>query len=208
MKKLIPLICATCLFMSCEKPGPEVEVQLVSLPTKTIPESTLMSQSVITPRNLDQYLFLEDCLYIDLRSPRDFYEEGHVAGFVNIPFYDYIADFEGADSAFFEMTTQGGEYLGDVGSFVDRSGLGEQWILDTFDSNKSIIAISTAGVESCYFLNLLIQLGYDPAKLYNAGSFTTGMGEDIAYRAYSGAQYLVPGTPLYDTEIIFRPLIP
>lgn len=206
MKKLVPLVCAVLLLMSCKKTEPEVEVQVVSLPTKAIPESTLMSHSVITPRNLDQYLFLDDCLYIDLRSPRDFYEEGHVAGFVNLPFYDYIADFEGADSAFFEMTAQGGEYLGDVGSFVDRSGRGEQWIRDTFDSSKSIIAISTAGVESCYFLNLLIQLGYNPAKLYNAGSFTTGMGGDIAYRTYADAQYLVPGTPLYDTEIIFRPL--
>ena len=37
---------------------------------KTIPQSALMSESPISPTNLDDYLFLDDVLYFDLRSPR------------------------------------------------------------------------------------------------------------------------------------------
>ena len=70
--------------------------------------------------------------------------------------------------------------------------------------NKNILVIATAGVESSYFLNLLIQLGYDPAKLYNVGSFTTGMGEDIAYRYYNEAKYLIQPMELYDTSISYN----
>ena len=37
-----------------------------ALPEKTIPQSALMSESPISPTNLDDYLFLDDVLYFDL----------------------------------------------------------------------------------------------------------------------------------------------
>ena len=75
---------------------------------------------------------------------------------------------------------------------------------DIFPKHKAIVVISTAGVESCYFLNLLVQSGYNPEKLYNAGSFTTGMGSDPAYRMLPDVKYLVDGIELYDTAINYN----
>lgn len=40
-----------------------------ALPEKSNPQSALMSDSPISPTNLDDYLFLDDVLYFDLRSP-------------------------------------------------------------------------------------------------------------------------------------------
>ena len=170
------------------------------LPQTEKPKSMLMSESPITPRNIDDFLFRNDCIYIDLRSSETFYKEGHIAGFTNVPFYGYIADFPNNHTSLFKMTKQGGIYLGDVGSFLKNYEEAEQIIYETFSKEKNIIAISTAGVESCYFLNLLLQLGYDENKLYNAGSFTNGMGNDIAYRTYASAKYLVQGLELVDAR--------
>ena len=172
-----------------------------ALPAKEKAESMLMSDSSINPYNIDDFLFRNDCVYIDLRSPKDFYKEGHIAGFTNVPFYDYLAGFPGNKKTLFEMKKTGGKYLGDTGTFSANYEESSQIISELFPKAKNIIAISTAGVESCYFLNLLIQLGYNPSNLYNAGSFTNGMGKDIAYRSYKKARFLVPGIELVDTKI-------
>ena len=99
------------------------------------------------------------------------------------------------------MKKSGGKYIGDINSFEENYEESAQLIAELFPKAKKIIAISTAGVESCYFLNLLIQLGYNGENLYNAGSFTNGMGKDIAYRTYKNARYLVKGIELSDTKI-------
>ena len=49
-----------------------------ALPEKTIPQSALMSESPISPTNLDDYLFLDDVLYFDLRSPCLLYTSFHL----------------------------------------------------------------------------------------------------------------------------------
>lgn len=172
-----------------------------SLPQKQNPESMFMSESPITPQNIDSYLFRKDCIYVDLRSSQTFYSEGHIAGFTNIPFYNYIAGYPNDKKPLFKMTRKDGVVLGTKGSFVANYEESESIIFETFPKDKNIIAISTAGVESCYLLNLLFQLGYSAEKLYNVGSFTNGMGSDIAYRTYKNAQHLVKGMPLVDTHI-------
>lgn len=181
--------------------------QRKTLPEKQNPQSMLMSESPIKPNNIDEYLFREDCVYVDLRKSESFYAEGHIAGFTNVPFYDYIAGFPGNTESLFQMTAKKGSYLGDAGSFVSNYNEAESIVRDMFDANKTVIAISTAGVESCYFLNLLFQLGYNPEKLYNVGSFTNGMGSDIAYMTYRDAKYLVAGLELVNTQIEYKWLI-
>lgn len=171
------------------------------LPVKEKADSTLMSESPVNPYNIDDYLFRDDCLYIDLRSPDAFYKEGHIAGFTNIPFYGYLAGFPGNKASLFEMKKTEEKYLGDAGTFFENYEESAQIVSELFPKNKKIIAISTAGVESCYFLNLLLQLGYNGENLYNAGSFTNGMGKDIAYRSYKKARFLVKGIELSDTKI-------
>ncbi len=215
MKKLffvnIVYIFILILFSGCSKKAfkkttfvaDEVSVDEKVLPEKLNPVSMLMSESPVNPFNIDDYLFRDDCIYIDLRSPDSFYKEGHIAGFINVPFYGYIAGFPGDKKSLFEMVKKKGAYLGDKGTFIDNYTMSRQLVFDMFDKNKKIIAVSTAGVESCYFLNLLSQLGYKDENLYNCGSFTNGMGQDIAYRTYSNAKYLVKGFELFDTKVRF-----
>lgn len=216
MKKLISIFLLICL-CACSAPHntqsttptpvPTPET-VVNLPSKDNPMSTRMSESPITPKNLDDYLFREDCIYLDTRYPYQFYQEGAVAGFMNLPFYEYIADFKSDVNALYtitKVTLEDGSviYPGDPGSFVANFEESDELIQDLIPSDKNILVIATAGVESSYFLNLLIQLGYDPNKLYNVGSFTTGMGNDIAYRYNKDAKYIIPPMELYETSISY-----
>ena len=208
MKKI--LICLI-LFMvfGCTAKEKEITVvekndnEVISLPVKST-YSNNMSESPINPKNLDDYLFREDCFYVDTRDPEQFYEEGSVAGFVNIPFYGYICDFKKGTGSLYTFTKVSDDILlGDPGSFIASYKESEEIIKSIFPVDKNIIVIATAGVESCYLLNLLVQLGYDSDKLYNAGSFTTGMGEDIAYVSRKDAKYLVRPVYLDDTSISY-----
>jgi rhodanese-related sulfurtransferase len=216
MKKLIILFLVLCC-CACSAPVDPVETKepeptpevVINLPTKEIAESTKMSESPITPKNLDMYMFRDDCVYLDTRYPYQFYQEGAIAGFLNLPFYEYIADFNKDANALYTITKIKNEdgstiYPGDPDSFIANYEESEDLIYDLNPKEKNILVIATAGVESCYFLNLLIQLGYDPARLYNVGSFTTGMGEDIAYRTYSDAKYLIEPMELYETSISYH----
>ena len=208
MKKIF--ICLI-LFMMCGCTVKEKEITVVeksesdviSLPVKSA-DSNNMSDSPINPKNLDDYLFREDCFYVDTRDPEQFYGEGSVAGFVNIPFYGYICDFKKGTGSLYTFTKVSDDILlGDPGSFIASYKESEEIIKSIFPVDKNIIVIATAGVESCYLLNLLVQLGYDSDKLYNAGSFTTGMGDDIAYVSYKDAKYLVRPVYLDDTSISY-----
>ena len=208
MKKI--LICLI-LFMvfGCTVKEKEITVveksesDVISLPVKSA-DSNNMSDSPINPKNLDDYLFREDCFYVDTRDPEQFYGEGSVAGFVNIPFYGYICDFKKGTGSLYTFTKVSDDILlGDPGSFIASYKESEEIIKSIFPVDKNIIVIATAGVESCYLLNLLVQLGYDSDKLYNAGSFTTGMGDDIAYVSYKDAKYLVRPVYLDDTSISY-----
>ena len=208
MKKIF--ICLI-LFMMCGCTVKEKEITVVeksesdviSLPVKSA-DSNNMSESPINPKNLDDYLFREDCFYVDTRDPKQFYGEGSVAGFVNIPFYGYICDFKKGTGSLYTFTKVSDDILlGDPGSFIASYKESEEIIKSIFPVDKNIIVIATAGVESCYLLNLLVQLGYDSDKLYNAGSFTTGMGEDIAYVSRKDAKFLVRPVYLDDTSISY-----
>jgi len=214
MKKFVLVYLLFCLFGCSPSNLPveptstpeEIMANTLELPMKDNPESALMSGSPITPKNIDSFLFREDCIYLDTRSPEQFYSEGSIGGFINLPFYGYIADFNNKSGALFTMTKvtdeNGTVYpLGDPGSFLANFIESEELLKDLIPDDKNILVIATAGVESCYLINLLIQLGYDASRLYNIGSFTTGMGDDIAYVSYPDAKHLVPPFELYETTI-------
>lgn len=218
MKRFTMLLLVLCLF-GCQK-TPPVEEQtdpieilppvdiVLDIPAKEDPSSALMSASPIKPSNIDDYLYRDDCVYIDTRSAQQFHSEGSIGGFMNIPFYGYIADFKAGTGSLFQMTKvtdeDGTVYpLGEPGSFIPNYEESEQMIKALIPKNKTILVIATAGVESCYFINLLKQLGYDEAKLYNVGSFTTGMGNDQAYVGLEDVKHLVPPFELYDTVITY-----
>ena len=200
MKKLIILFMSVFL-VSCSSPVENkeeiVEEEIKTLPLKEIVDSPLMSESPLSPLNIDEYLFLDDVVYIDTRSPQQYVEEGHIAGFTNIPFYEAIAHYADSPYALFKMVKVKDEngkvtaQLGDVGSYIPLYEESEELLYETFPRNKQIVFIATAGVESCYLINLLKQYGYDPALLYNAGSFSNSLGPNIAYKEYENAKYMV-----------------
>ena len=209
MKKI--LICIVIFLLAgCQIKNKEIvvteidnEIETSALPAK-MDKSNNMSLSPINPKNIDDYLFRDDCIYIDTRDPKQFYEEGSIAGFVNIPFYGYICDFKKGTGSLFTFTKISDEILlGDPGSFIANYEESEEVIKSMFPKDKNILVIATAGVESCYLLNLLVQLGYDEEKLYNVGSFTTGMGNDIAYVSRKDAKYLIKPFYVDDTVISY-----
>lgn len=186
------------------------------LPKKTNDNSTLMSESVINVSNLDDFLFREDTYYVDTREINQWLEEGHVAGFVNVPFYQAIANIKtntGVLYSFDRIRDAGGNVtvsLGEVGSFSANYNESLSILSAIFPKNKNIIIMSTAGVEASYLISLLIQVGYDGSKLYNAGPFSNTVGTNIAYRDFKDAKYLVKGSNAYtlDYKINFGDLTP
>lgn len=203
MKKYLIVMVAMIIMVGCNSPTVSQESGKMVLPEKENPESVLMSESSITSSNIDDYLFLEDCLYIDTRDPNQFLEEGFIAGFRNIPFYDCLVSVKEDKEALFWMRKTTNEntnetiLLGEIGSFEANYEESEQIIKDLFPKNKKILIISTAGVESTYLMNLLLQLGYDGANLYNVGCFSNSLAGHIAYRNREDARYFVEGTNVY-----------
>lgn len=215
MKKTICLL-TLCILCGCAAPNndeplpkPEkIEIETIdktnlTLPEKTKPESTLISDSVLNATNIDDYLFIKDVMYVDLRDPQQLLSEGIIAGFMNVPFYGLIADLTSNEGVLFTMTKPRDEngkilaQLGDVNSFIANYEESVAYLNYLFPKDKQIVFMSTAGVEATYMMNLLIQLGYDPANLYNAGCFSNGIGDQIAYRNYEQARYFTPGHEAY-----------
>lgn len=206
MNKFIIGLLSFVLLCGCTPSKQDEEI--TSLPKKTFPSSSLLEDSDVTTDNLDQYLFLEDTVYIDTRDPMQFLQEGHVAGFTNIPFYNYIVDFNFNENCLFTMTKvekeDGTVYpLGEVGSFIPNYEESEEMIEAMFPQNK-IVFLSTAGVESTYMMNLLIQLGYDFNVLYNAGGFSNSAVGFKSYRELENAKYKVDPIELPETTIQYH----
>lgn len=184
-------------------PSVSAEPEITALPEKEHPESSSMLDSPLNPRNIDDYLFLDGVSYIDTRSFEQVVKEGSIAGFQNISFYEMIAAYKPEENVLFTMDKVRDEdgnvtaALGDPGSFTPNYEESEQILEELFPQDHSYVFIASAGVESAYMINLLIQYGWDPSKLYNCGSFSNGMGNDIAYRDYEGAEHYIPGTDSY-----------
>ena len=218
--KKVLLIILCLIICACEsKPQNQEVITERKLPKKEIPESSLMSESPLNPLNIDDYLFIEDVLYIDTRSPQQFITEGHIAGFTNIPFYESIAHYIDSDNILFKMEkvkdAEGNTtiLLGDVGSYRPLYEESEDLLYQTFPKDKQIVFIATAGVESAYLINLLIQYGYNPELLYNCGSFTNSLAKNVAYLDYLKAKYLVKPIGIYNVEVKYdwgqlTPIIP
>ena len=207
MKKL--LIILLLLLTACTKVEPIDEEVVRELPKKPIPESSLMSDSPIGAYNIDEYLFIDDVIYIDTRSPEQFLVNGHIAGFINIPFYEAIAAFEKKDNVLFttkKIRDDDGKIvanIGEPGSFFPNYEESEEYLYHTFPKDKKLVIIATAGVESSYLINLLKQYGYDASLLYNAGSMENSLGKNVAYFDLDDPKYVVEGIDSYRTIITY-----
>ena len=212
MKKIILYLCIASLCACAttetivEEPKEEVREEITSLPEKEIVDSPLATESPLNATNIDDYLFLDGLKYVDLRSFNQILSEGAIAGFEVIPFYDVLVWWEKKDNVLFTMKKGENKdtYIGDVGCFFPNYEESEEAIEAIFPKDKQIVFMSTAGVEAAYMINLLKQLGYDASKLYNAGTFTNGVGDTIAYMKYPEHKYYIEPELAYTLEVNFR----
>lgn len=194
MKKVL-IILLIVLLCGCSSQKQE-ESKVITLPLKEDPNSSMMSESPLSALNIDDYLFLDDVMYVDTRSPQMFLAEGHIAGFINIPYYEGICCHEKEEGILFKMDkirNEDGSFIamGSVGSFTPNYKESVQILNETFPKDKKIVFIASAGVESCYLMNLLIQYGYDGSLLYNAGAMTNTLGKNIAYKDLEDKKHFV-----------------
>jgi rhodanese-related sulfurtransferase len=206
MRNRLIVLMIGILLLGCTPVSVDDDPMKNPLPTKKSADSTLMSESVINVSNLDEYLFRDDTYYVDTREINQWLEEGHVAGFVNIPFYQAVANIKTSTDvlySFDRIRDAGGNVtvsLGEPGSFSANYEESLSILNAIFPKDKNIIFLSTAGVEASYLIALLIQEGYDGGKLYNAGPFSNTVGSNVAYRDFKEAKYLVKGNNAYTLE--------
>ena len=206
MKKIIIAILSIFLVTGCFNSNSENEFS--TIPEKIDPYGVSIEASSVNTQNIDNYLFRDDVVYVDLRPYAEIAKEGHIAGFSFFPFYDLIATLEGTkdvegnptDNRLFKMKNERGK-LGQVGNFVPNYVESEEILNDLFPKDKYIFAITISCNESIYFLNLLIQHGYDASKLYNIGGFSIGTGlKNKPYIGIENPKYLVEGNYLILTN--------
>lgn len=206
MKKFLLLLSSTLLLTGCFNNSNEDLYK--DIPVKNDINGVTIEASSVNTQNIDNYLFRDDTVYVDLRPYNEIAKEGHIAGFSFFPYYDLIATMEGTsdskgnpkDNRLFKMKNDRG-MLGQIGNFEPNYVESEQVINKLFPKDKYIFAITISNNECMYFLNLLIQYGYNPAMLYNIGGFSIGTGfYNIAYKNIENPKYLVEGNPLIDTS--------
>jgi len=210
MKKIITIILTFVFCVGCNYSTSSKQEDTKTLLIKDNISSS-MADSPINTRNLDEYLFIEGVNYVDVRPYEWIINDGYVAGFRFIPFYELIAKNASAanfDNILFSYNyskTPDGQEIrgGDVGSFSPIYQESIQIIKQLFPSDEPILFISQSGVESGYIINLLIQLGYDGKNLYNIGGFSNSDGIYSAYKKLvnPNPKYFIQGNPYIDIEI-------
>lgn len=183
MKKILSILIIAFVIVGCSKDN--------KIPSKEFKEDNSALSSPINSTNLDEYMNRNDVQYIDLRSSRMVLEEGYVAGFSFLPFYNVIASFSG-EGTLYKMAKVGENKAGSIGGFVALYEESDDIIKSLFEEDKYIFLISQAGSESAYLINLLIQLGYDGNLLYNVGGVSNSEGP-TPYKDIRDNKYYVEG---------------
>jgi len=203
MKKLLLTLLVLSL-CGCVSNNSDNEI-INSLPIKENPNSTRMSDSPLSSLNIDEYLNLDNVLYYDLREEYMIKEEGIIKGFTCFPFYSLICSIDGNSDTLFKTSVikdeNGNKIVSifQINSFEPLYNESIEILEKYFPKDKQIVFMTSTGVESSYLMNLLIQYGWDASKLYNAGSFSNTLGNNIAYRELEnkknyldGEEYIVP----------------
>lgn len=193
MKKILVVIMILFFAVGCSKNN--------NIPKKQNAVDNSAINSPINSTNLDEYMNRDDVQYIDLRSSRMVLEEGYVAGFSFVPFYNIIASFSG-EGTLYKMEKVGENKAGAVGGFVALYEESDNIIKSLFDENKYIFLISQGGSESAYVINLLLQLGYDGNLLYNVGGVSNSEGP-TPYKDVEGNKYYVEGHSGFNPSVSY-----
>lgn len=165
MKKLLLLLTVFALgfaLTACDD-GEDVDNELPALPDE------------ITMENVDEYIGRPDVQYVDLRNFDDKINQGYIAGFEMIPFFDYL---HGED-----VLVKMGAWEFEAAAIKDQAALER-----LFDDEKAILLMCAGGTRAGYVKEALESIGYD--NVYNIGGFG-------AYAALDGAENLVLGDGMF-----------
>ena len=174
-----------------------------NIPNKTNATDTGAMGSSVNSTNLDNYMFRDDVQYVDLRDSKMILEEGYVAGFEFIPFYNILASFNEGEALYQMRRVVDGENVyaaGQVGGFVAQYEESEFIVKSLFSKDKYIFLISQGGSESAYLINLLLQLGYNGDLLYNVGGVSTSEGSP-SYKSIDTNKYYITGYNGFDINV-------
>lgn len=195
MKKMISLMLGICLMVmltACSSGGGSTQM-------KTLPKPSVDTESMfgvdknINIGTIDEWLGREDVVYVDVRmlvDPGDYEKiggdpvlSGTVDGFQVVP-YPFLANLTGLPPAVAETQYAGhtlftltwdadGKIVGVQPNFEES----EMIIRDLFPEDKAIFLMCGGGGYAGFTRALLIELGYDPEKLYNIGGFWAYQGD-------------------------------
>ncbi|WP_089281196.1 hypothetical protein [Anaerovirgula multivorans] len=189
MKKFIGCFIVITLFMMLSACSNEVSVQQ----TRALPKASVDAGSQfgvdgnINIGTIDDWLGRDDVAYIDVRmlvDPGDYDKiggdpvlSGTVEGFQVVP-YPYLANLTGlppevaasqySGSTLFTLTWDADGIIDTIQPNYEES---EMIIKDLFPEDKAIFLMCGGGGYASFTRTLLIELGYDPEKLYNIGGF-------------------------------------
>lgn len=136
--------------------------------------------SSITSENLNEYLGIEDVVYIDARDYKDFATK-HLRNFECIPYFALVFDAEanGAD----KPQLFKGEPAAPVATYEESVDLLHALI----PTDKTVFLMCQSGGRIKSFMQLLEANGYDMSKIYNVG----GMAQYDSYTDATVAEEIV-----------------
>lgn len=148
----------------------------------------------VTPENAIDYFHRADSLYIDIRNYEE-YVQGHMRNFELIPFASLIYAYE-AELMPDSVQLYGGFPEAPIPLFEES----DQILATLFPQDKNLFIICRSGNRSAAMIHLLVERGWDPAKLYDLGGVLDYEGnptyEDllVAWPMYRGvAHFAVDG---------------
>ena len=185
MKKLrnILLACAVLLGTGCTSPGKPLPA-----PEK---ESGIRGEQFgidknINEKTIDQYLAREDTVYRDMRMLKDeadyeaiggdSYLSGYVEGFEIVP-YPYLCNVTGLPEEVGSSWQGDTLYTFSNGAYTANYEESEDILEYLFPKDKYIILMCGGGGYAGMTKNMLVSLGWDEQKIYNAGGFWYYEGE-------------------------------
>lgn len=140
--------------------------------------------------NLYEYMDREDSVYYDLRdegsvkgSALDQYSAGHLKGFKNVDFFNYIFP-----TVLRTTTVPTGErgttlfYLAEDGTFAPNYADSVKILEELFPKDKNLFLMCAAGSRVVTMMQILDQYGWDMSRVYNIGGFGDYSGDE--YKDY------------------------
>jgi len=166
---------------------------------KALPEAEVDSSSMfgvdknININTIDEWVGRDDVAYIDMRmliDPGDYSSiggdpvlSGTVEGFEVVP-YPFLANLTGLPETVAKTQYNGPTLFtltwdadGKIASVTPNYEESEMVINDLFPKDKAIFLMCGGGGYAGFTRALLLELGYDPGKVYNIGGFWEYKGE-------------------------------